>query len=164
MGAIELLDEVMVKACNEYSGMSLVEKPCILFKFTGSKAHCEYDIQRVKEITSKHTKHEYMWAKSEEERDKLWGMRKHAFWAVQHAAEKKYGPEMRLMSTDVAVPISQLAKAIEDTKKELEKSFLYAPIVGHVGDGNYHVCIAFDPADPKQGNCIYITSVLLCIY
>lgn len=150
MGAIELLDDEMIKACNLYSGTDLPESTCILFKFTGHKPHVDVDIQRVKQIITKHTKHEYMWASSEEEIHSIWGMRKHAFWASQLYAEQNYGEGKQLMATDVAVPISRLAEAIDDTKAEIKESFLFAPIVGHVGDGNYHVCIAFDPENPVE--------------
>lgn len=145
LGAIEIMDEVMVKAVNKYSALGLPEKPTILFKFTGTKSHVEDDIRVVKEITSKFTKEGYHFAQTKEESNELWGARKHAFWAAQTFYEGK-----ELMATDVAVPISKLADCIMETKKELDESFLFCPIVGHVGDGNFHTVIAFDPLNQKE--------------
>lgn len=145
MGAIEIMDEVMIKAVNKYSALGLPEKPTILFKFTGTKSHVEDDIRVVKEITSQHTNEGYHFAATKEESDELWSARKHAFWASQTYYDGK-----ELMATDVAVPISKLADCIMETKKELDESFLFCPIVGHVGDGNFHTVIAFDPLDPKE--------------
>lgn len=147
LGAIELLDEVMVKAVNKYSALGLPEKPTILFKFTGTPSHVKDDIRVVKEITAQHTSEGYHFAESAEESGELWGARKHAFWAAQTFYEGK-----ELMATDVAVPISKLADCIMETKKELDDSFLFCPIVGHVGDGNFHTVIAFDPLDPKEND------------
>lgn len=147
LGAIELMDEEMVKAVNNYAGMSLPTMPTILFKFTGTESHVQDDIRVVKEITSKHTTEGYHFAQSKEESAELWGARKHAFWAAQTFYDGK-----ELMATDVAVPISKLADCIMATKKELDESFLFCPIVGHVGDGNFHTVIAFDPNDPKENH------------
>eukprot|EP00173_Palmaria_palmata_P002418 Plantae.Rhodophyta-Palmaria_palmata.ctg2553.p1 GENE.Plantae.Rhodophyta-Palmaria_palmata.ctg2553~~Plantae.Rhodophyta-Palmaria_palmata.ctg2553.p1 ORF type:complete len:474 (+),score=123.95 Plantae.Rhodophyta-Palmaria_palmata.ctg2553:88-1422(+) len=147
MGAIEIMDEVMVKAVNKYSALELPEKPTILFKFTGTESHVQDDIRVVKEITGRYTKEGYHFAKSKDESNELWGARKHAFWASQTYEEGK-----ELMATDVAVPISKLADCIMETKKDLDASFLFCPIVGHVGDGNFHTVIAFDPLDPKEND------------
>jgi len=145
MGAIELLDEVMVDACNAYAGTSLKKSPLVLFKFTGSRKHVEHDIEEVKKICSQYTKETYRWAKDEAERGTIWGARKTAFWAAQ--AQQ---PEKQLMATDVAVPISRLADCLAATKEDLDKSPLFAPIVGHVGDSNFHVVIMFDPENPED--------------
>lgn len=145
LGAIEIMDEEMVKAVNNFSGLSLPAKPTIFFKFTGTKNHVRDDIGVVKSITARHTNEGYHFCESKEESDELWGARKHAFWAAQTMMENK-----EIMATDVAVPISKLADCIMDTKKELDASFLFAPIVGHVGDGNFHSVIVFDPLDPIE--------------
>jgi D-lactate dehydrogenase (cytochrome) len=145
LGAIEIMDEVMVKAVNQYSALGLPEMPTILFKFAGTPAHVADDINVVKDITGQFTKESYHFAETKEETNELWGARKHAFWAAQTFEDGK-----ELMATDVAVPISKLADCIMETKKELDASFLFCPIVGHVGDGNFHTCIAFDPNDPKE--------------
>ncbi|CAN8066790.1 unnamed protein product, partial [Agarophyton chilense] len=147
MGAIEIMDEEMVRAVNKYSGLELPLKPTILFKFTGTASHVKEDIRVVKEITSKHTKEGYRFCQTKEESDVLWGARKHAFWAAQTYIDNK-----EIMATDVAVPISKLADCIMATKKELDESFLFAPIVGHVGDGNFHTVIAFDPSNEKENH------------
>lgn len=147
MGAIEIMDEEMVKAVNNYAGLKLPLKPTILFKFTGTESHVTDDIRVVKEITSKHTKEGYRFCNTKDESDELWNARKHAFWAAQTMLDNK-----EIMATDVAVPISKLADCIMATKKELDESFLFAPIVGHVGDGNFHTVIVFDPTDPKENH------------
>lgn len=145
LGAIELLDENMVDAVNKYSGLQLPRTPCILFKFTGPEPHVRHDIKVVEGITSEFTKDGFHFSKNKEECAELWEARKHAFWAAQTFEENK-----EIMATDVAVPISQLADCIMETKKDLDKSFLFAPIVGHVGDGNFHTVIAFDPNNPDE--------------
>lgn len=145
LGAIEIMDEQMVRAVNNYSNLTLPPKPTIFFKFTGTKAHVQDDITVVKGITQRFTKEGYHFCESKEESDELWGARKHAFWAAQTMIADK-----EIMATDVAVPISKLADCIMETKKELDESFLFAPIVGHVGDGNFHTVIAFDPLDPVE--------------
>ena len=145
LGAVELMDEEMVRAVNHYAGMELPEVPCVLFKFTGPEPHVAHDVEVVREITSGFTPHPYSWTSSKEESEKLWGARKHAFWAAQ-AME----PTRELMATDVAVPISRLADCLTATKVELDASPLFAPIVGHVGDGNFHVVIMFDPTNPEE--------------
>lgn len=145
LGAIEIMDEEMIKAVNNYSNLGLPPMPTIFFKFTGTKAHVEDDIRVVKDITKRHTKEGYHFCKTKEESDELWGARKHAFWAAQ-----TYIAEKEIMATDVAVPISRLADCIMETKKDLDKSFLFAPIVGHVGDGNFHTVIVFNPNNPVE--------------
>ncbi|GAB0495010.1 hypothetical protein MMPV_006307 [Pyropia vietnamensis] len=146
MGAIELLDEKMVAAVNDYSSMSMPLTPCILFKFTGPEEHVKHDIEAVRKITSRFTS-SFEFTKNAEETEKLWGARKHAFWAAQTSQ-----PGRELMATDVAVPLSRLADCLAETKKELDASFLFAPIVGHVGDSNFHVCIMFDPTDQREND------------
>lgn len=147
LGAIELMDEEMVRAVNQYAGMNLPLKPTIFFKFTGTESHVNDDVRVVKEITSRHTKEGYRFCQTKEESDELWGARKHAFWAAQTMVADK-----EIMATDVAVPISKLADCIMQTKKELDASFLFAPIVGHVGDGNFHTVIVFDPNDERENH------------
>lgn len=147
LGAIEIMDEEMIKAVNKNSSLGLPHKPTIFFKFTGTEAHVKDDIEVVKRITARHTNEGYHFCETEAESDELWGARKHAFWAAQYFLEDK-----EIMATDVAVPISRLADCIMETKKELDQSFLFAPIVGHVGDGNFHTVIAFDPNNPVENH------------
>lgn len=147
MGAIELFDEEMIRAVNRDKGLRLPEKPTILFRFTGTPGHVREDVGIVEKITSKHTKEGYHFARSEEESKTLWAARKGAFWSAQYFIEGK-----EIMATDVAVPISRLADCIMETKKELDSSFLFAPIVGHVGDGNFHTVICFDPLNKVEND------------
>lgn len=147
MGAIELFDEEMIRAVNHDKGLNLPQKPTILFRFTGTTGHVVEDVGIVERITSKHTDEKYYYAKSEEESAQLWSARKGAFWSAQYFIEGK-----EIMATDVAVPISKLADCIMETKKELDASFLFAPIVGHVGDGNFHTVICFDPNNKAEND------------
>ncbi len=147
MGAIELFDEEMIRCVNHDKGMDLPLKPTIFFRFTGSPGHVAEDVEIVRGITDKYTKDGYHFAGSEEESYRLWDARKGAFWSAQYYLEGK-----EIMATDVAVPISRLADCIMETKKELDASFLFAPIVGHVGDGNFHSVICFDPKDQEEND------------
>jgi D-lactate dehydrogenase (cytochrome) len=152
LGAIEMLDDVMCKCVNEYSNVGLDESPTIFFKFTGQQDHVESDIKRVQAITSKYTTQKYVWSVSKEERERIWESRKHALWAAKAYGNARLNGSRRkeMMTTDVCVPISQMATWIEQTKADVSRSTLIAPIVGHVGDGNFHVCIMFDPEDPAE--------------
>lgn len=145
MGAIELFDEEMIRCVNHDKGLELPLKPTIFFRFTGSHGHVVEDVEIVRGITSKYTKDPYHFAQSEEESKTLWNARKGAFWSAQYYLEGK-----EIMATDVAVPISRLADCIMETKKDLDASYLFAPIVGHVGDGNFHSVICFDPNNPEE--------------
>eukprot|EP00820_Chromera_velia_P015852 Cvel_6082.t1-p1 / transcript=Cvel_6082.t1 / gene=Cvel_6082 / organism=Chromera_velia_CCMP2878 / gene_product=D-lactate dehydrogenase [cytochrome], mitochondrial, putative / transcript_product=D-lactate dehydrogenase [cytochrome], mitochondrial, putative / location=Cvel_scaffold293:11678-15404(-) / protein_length=517 / sequence_SO=supercontig / SO=protein_coding / is_pseudo=false len=145
MGGIELLDEVMVKAVNEYSGTKLPVSPLVLFKFVGAKEHVRHDVKVVGEIVKQHTNNPYRWAEDEKERKEVEDSRKVALWAAQ--AQR---PDRQVMTTDVAIPISRMADCIAETKADLDKSPLYAPLVGHVGDSNFHVFILFNPDDPTE--------------
>lgn len=156
LGAIEIMDEEMIKAVNKFSSVGLPENPTIFFKFTGTAAHVADDIRVVKDITAKYTKETAQFCKSKEESEELWGARKHAFWAAQ-----TYVDDKEIMATDVAVPISKLADCIMETKKELDESFLFAPIVGHVGDGNFHTVIVFDPLNQVENDEAHRLNMLM---
>lgn len=147
LGAVELFDEEMIRCINADKGMDMPLEPTIFFRFTGTEAHVAEDVRLVEMITKKHTKGKYYFAKSEEETKTLWDARKGAFWSAQF-----YLPGKEIMATDVAVPISRLADCIMETKKDLDESYLFAPIVGHVGDGNFHSVICFDPLDKREND------------
>ena len=130
---IELLDTVQVCACNRYSGLELPEETLLLLEFHGTKHGVGEQSEIFGEIASEYTPYEFKWTTDQEARTKLWKARHDAFWAAMALV-----PGGIAMSTDVCVPISRLAECVEDTRRDIEESDIFAPIVGHVGDGNFH--------------------------
>ena len=130
---IELLDTVQVCACNRYSGLELPEETLLLLEFHGTKHGVGEQSEMFGEIASEYTPYEFKWTTDQEKRTKLWKARHDAFWAAMALV-----PGGIAMSTDVCVPISRLAECVEDTRRDIEESDIIAPIVGHVGDGNFH--------------------------
>ena len=130
---IELLDKVQVCACNRYSGLELPEETLLLLEFHGTKHGVGEQSEMFGEIASEYTPYEFKWTTDQEKRTKLWKARHDAFWAAMALV-----PGGIAMSTDVCVPISRLAECVEDTRRDIEDSDIFAPIVGHVGDGNFH--------------------------
>ena len=145
IGCVELLDESAIRVVNQYVGLTLAEKPTIFFKFTGSEVGVKDEVSRVEEIVKKHNGGKFEWATEKAKRDALWEGRKGALWATM-----AYKPENQVWTTDVCVPISRLADCIEETRKDIDAVGLLAPIVGHVGDGNFHVLISIDQSDAEQ--------------
>ena len=142
LAAFEYLDENMLKDCKKYDKKVdiILDKQVILFKFCGpSKEHISADIQLIQEIVSKYSKYPFKWSKDEESRHRLWKVRKMAFWAARFA-----NPRKECVITDVAVPFSKFNDSLVLCKKEMDKSWLNAPIVGHIGDGNWHSVIFYD--------------------
>ena len=130
---IELLDTVQVCACNRYSGLEVPEETLLLLEFHGTKHGVGEQSEMFGEIASEYTPYEFKWTTDQEARTKLWKARHDAFWAAMALV-----PGGVAMSTDVCVPISRLAECVEDTRRDIEESGIIAPIVGHVGDGNFH--------------------------
>ena len=139
---IELLDAVQVRACNHYSGLELPEETLLLLEFHGTKHGVGEQSEMFGEIATDYTPHEFKWTTDQEERTKLWKARHDAFWAAMALV-----PGGVSMSTDVCVPISRLAECVEDTRRDIEASGIIAPIVGHVGDGNFHTLPIALPED-----------------
>ena len=139
---IELLDAVQVRACNHYSGLELPEETLLLLEFHGTKHGVIEQSEMFGEIATDYTPHEFKWTTDQEERTKLWKARHDAFWAAMALV-----PGGIAMSTDVCVPISRLAECVEDTRRDIEETGIIAPIVGHVGDGNFHTLPIALPED-----------------
>ena len=139
---IELLDAVQVRACNHYSGLELPEETLLLLEFHGTKHGVVEQSEMFGEIATDFTPHEFKWTTNQEERTKLWKARHDAFWAAMALV-----PGGIAMSTDVCVPISRLAECVEDTRRDIEETGIIAPIVGHVGDGNFHTLPIALPED-----------------
>ena len=142
---MELLDEVMIRATNAYAKRSEPEKPTIFFEFHGSAAGVGECVDSVREIADEHGGGELRWASDPGERDALWSARHDAYWAA-----RALRPGTRAWSTDVCVPISRLAECILKTREDVDRNGLLAPVVGHVGDGNFHLVILVDRESSEE--------------
>ena len=145
MARIEFLDEVQVAACNAYSKLDLPETPLLLVEFHGSEASVAEQSERFGEIVAEHGGGDFQWATLAEDRTKLWEARHNALYASLALKPGKRG-----LITDVCVPISNLAEAVRGTKEDLAQSSIVAPMVGHVGDGNFHLIMLVDPDNPNE--------------
>jgi len=144
IAAIEILDDVQMR-CINLAGMTSrewTEAPTLFFKFAGTPTSVKEHIKMVQGLAKKYGNKTFEFAKSKDEADELWSARKEALWATM--SQKKHDGE-RVWTTDVAVPISQLPTIIEETKASIAASGLLGSIVGHVGDGNFHSIILYDP-------------------
>ena len=136
----ELLDALTVKAVNARNKLGLPEMPMLLFEFHGSPAGVAEQVEAVQAIAREHGAAAFEWANQPEERSRLWEARHNAYFACLQLK-----PGSRSFTTDVCVPISRLAECITETIRDTEASTLPAPILGHVGDGNFHCAILADP-------------------
>lgn len=142
---VEFMDEAAVRSVNRYSQLSLRETPLLLFEFHGSPAGVKEQAQVVQEIARDHGGMDFEWAERPEDRNRLWNARHNAYFAGLQLR-----PGCRSSTTDVCVPISSLARCVTETAQDLASaSFLYT-IVGHVGDGNFHVLMLIDPDNPAE--------------
>ena len=142
---IELLDDVQIRACNAYSGLTLEEKPTLFLEFHGTEDTVALQSAQFAEIAGEFGGDEFRWTVNAEERAKLWKARHDAYWASRALA-----PHLSGLSTDVCVPISRLAEAVVATQEDIAEHGFLAPIVGHAGDGNFHVLILFDDTNPEE--------------
>jgi len=141
----ELLDALTVKAVNARDKLGLPELPLLLFEFHGSPASVEEQAKTVEAIAAEHGATDFQWATRPEHRTRLWEARHNAYFACLQLK-----PGCRSFTTDVCVPISRLADCINATIADTEASFLPAPILGHVGDGNFHCAILANAEDPRE--------------
>ena len=143
---VELLDAAFVKAVNIHSKLTLTETPLLLFEFHGSEASVKEQAELVQEIASEHGGMEFSWATNQEDRTRLWSARHAAYFAGLQVK-----PGTRAITTDVCVPISRLAESIATTVADCARHpHIPSLILGHVGDGNYHVMLLVDPARPEE--------------
>ena len=142
---VELVDELAIRAINQYSKLNLKEQPTLFFEFGGSSQSIKEQTESVQEIVKSFSGEDFEWATHPEDRARLWHARHNAYFACLQLQAGS-----RIMNTDVCVPISKLAQCIEETQHDLQNSWLKAPILGHVGDGNYHVLLVIDPNNPKD--------------
>jgi len=142
---IELLDALSMKACNAYSQLDYPESPALFLEFHGSDAGVAEQAETFAEIASDCGGGEFLWTTNPEKRNQLWKARHNAYWAALQLR-----PGAKGISTDVCVPISKLAQCVAETQVDIAEHELLAPIVGHAGDGNFHVLVVFDENDPAE--------------
>jgi len=142
---IELLDELQVRATNLYSKLTLPEVPMLFVEFHGSEAGVAEQSQRFGEIADEFSGGPFEWATRAEDRSRLWQARHDAYWAGRGL---RAGAQA--VATDVCVPISRLAECVTATQRDIAESRLVAPILGHVGDGNFHLTLLVDLSDPDE--------------
>ncbi|MFT5591067.1 MAG: D-lactate dehydrogenase (cytochrome) [Bradyrhizobium sp.] len=139
---VEFLDENGVRAINAHDHLGLPEQPLLLFEFHGSPASVAEQAAQVRDIVATHHATGFDWATRPEERSRLWAARHNAYFALLQLR-----PGCTAISTDCCVPISRLAECILDTKADCEQHQMVYSIIGHVGDGNFHVLMMVDPDD-----------------
>lgn len=142
---IELVDDLHIRAFNAYSQLGLTEAPTLFVEFHGSQAGTAEQSERFGTLAAEEGGGPFEWATREEDRNRLWQARHDAFWAA-----KQLMPGKDVFATDVCVPISRLAECVEETQRDLEQNGLFGPIVGHVGDGNFHVVLFCDRSDAGE--------------
>src|SRR3954453_8877810 len=142
---IELFDELQVKACNVYSKLTLPETPLLFLEFHGTEAGVKEQSERFGEISADLGGGPFTWTTNTEERTKLWQARHDAYWAVIGLR-----PGAKAFATDVCVPLSRLAECVTETQRDIQEHKMLAPIVGHVGDGNFHTSVLLDMDDPAE--------------
>ena len=143
---IEMLNKDQMEISINYSKLENLEaKPTLFFEFHGSKNANREAIDVVQEISKNNNGNEFKWAQSTEERNKLWKARHEVYYSV-----KSQKPNIKIYTTDICVPISNLVECIKFAEKEIKKYGLQAPMVGHVGDGNFHSTIIYDPSKKED--------------
>jgi len=141
----ELLDDKTVRMVNRYAKLTLPENPMLLMEFHGSPSGVAEQIETVKELATEWGGSDFSWADTPEERNKLWTARHNAYFAGLQAR-----PGCRAISTDTCVPISQLAECVTHTVAEAEAAGVQYFLVGHVGDGNFHMGSLIAPYDVAE--------------
>jgi D-lactate dehydrogenase (cytochrome) len=142
---IEIADEVQIDAINKYSKTEFPVEPTLFLEFHGTHASVQEQAEKVKEISSTFGGGDFRWTTKAEERTKLWQARHDAAYAA-----KAIRRDAQVWATDVCVPISRLAECIVETQADIKRLNLIAPIVGHVGDGNFHMVLIADPNDSDE--------------
>ncbi|MDA0207603.1 MAG: FAD-binding protein [Acidobacteria bacterium] len=141
----ELLDEDSVKAVNAYAKLDVPVRPTVFFEFHGTHKAVQEQAEIAGGIVAEHGGSDFQWSPKREDREKLWDARHKAYFAT-----KAIRPGTRVWATDVAVPISRLAECIQETRREIAAAGIMAPILGHIGDGNFHVLFILDEKQPEE--------------
>ncbi len=148
---IEMLNKDQMEISIKYSKLENAEPlPTLFFEFHGSESANKEAIKIVEELSKNNGGSDFKWAESVEERNKLWKARHEIYYAV-----KAQGENVKIYATDICVPISNLVECIKFSEKEIQQHGLKAPMVGHVGDGNFHVTVIYDPKTKNLPNPIH---------
>lgn len=142
---IEFLDDVQIDAVNRHSKLDLPVKNTLFLEFHGTEASVAEQTETVRSLALANGGGDFQWATQTDHRSKLWQARHEALWAA-----KELRPGADAWISDVCVPISRLAECVRETKKDIVANNMLAPIVGHVGDGNFHVLFLIDLDDPSE--------------
>jgi D-lactate dehydrogenase (cytochrome) len=143
---VELLNKDQMDISIKYSKLENLESlPTLFYEFHGSELSNKESIDVVEEISKNNDGSEFKWAANTEERNKIWKARHNVYYSV-----KAEGDNIRVYVTDVCVPISNIVECIKFAETELQDTGLKAPMVGHVGDGNFHVSVVYDPSKENQ--------------
>lgn len=147
---VELMDEFMVKACNAYSGLTLEPRPTLCLEFHGDESSVAGQAATFREIAATHGSIDFQQSTDANKRAQLWKARHNALWAAEASL-----PDCEVFSTDACVPISRLADCVNETQKDLQDHNLIGPIIGHVGDGNFHVFVGYHKKNKEEEKKIY---------
>ncbi|HCF74366.1 MAG TPA: FAD-binding oxidoreductase, partial [Gammaproteobacteria bacterium] len=142
---IELVDETQMEAINNYSKTDFEVAPTLFLEFHGTEAYAVEQAESLAEIAAEFGGGDFKWTANAEERNRLWQARHDVAYAC-----KAMRPQAQIWATDVCVPISRLAECITETQADIKASRLLAPIAGHVGDGNFHLCLIVDHDDTDE--------------
>jgi D-lactate dehydrogenase (cytochrome) len=145
LARVEILDDVQMKAVNAWSKLDYPELTTLFFEFHGSPTYVEEQVATVRALAEANGGGAFKWSNRPEERSRLWKARHDAYYAAVNLRPGAVG-----WATDVCVPISRLAECIGETKRDLARSSIPATILGHVGDGNFHVVFSIDPNAPEE--------------
>ncbi|NIZ08823.1 FAD-binding oxidoreductase [Pseudooceanicola sp. HF7] len=145
VGRVELLDPTQIRACNAYSNLTLPEVPTLFFECTGTDAAARDTARLFAEIAEEQGAQSIEWTAAREARNKLWQARHDSYWAALALR-----PGCKGLVSDACVPISELAANITAARDDLEARGLIGTILGHVGDGNFHVVLMTDPEDSAE--------------
>jgi len=145
---VEFLDEMMVRVVNADSKLAMPEQPMLFLEFHGSPASVAEQSERFREIANEFGGSDFEWSARLEDRTRLWQARHHVFWGC-----KSFRAGAGVAVSDVCVPVSRLAECVTETKRDIESHGLLAPIVGHVGDGNFHAAVLVRMDDPVEVKC-----------
>jgi D-lactate dehydrogenase (cytochrome) len=145
LARVELLDEVQIEACNAHSGLDLEAVPTLFLEFHGTAGATREQVETFAELAADTGGGDFQWAERAEDRNRLWAARHDAYWAA-----RTFRPGAKAIATDVCVPISRLADCVCETQRDIADLGLVAPIVGHIGDGNFHVLPLIDMENGKE--------------
>ena len=145
LARVEILDDAQMRAVNRWSKLDYPEQTTLFFEFHGSPTYVEEQVRTVEEIAAMNGGGQFRWSNLPEERSKLWKARHEAYYAAVNQRPGAIG-----WATDVCVPISRLAECITQTKADLATTSVPGTILGHVGDGNFHVIFSIDPGAPEE--------------